>query len=1135
MPPRPNRFRTQVDALRETQQGAERNMYAYIRDLFIHTFGYAAREIKIDTGIGSAGIPDVNISHQEGGEVWLDRGIIVEAKDESGVFLDAGQRESIFQQKRKYIGLDTGWFVFVDPTCFVVRAIELGRSEYDAAQDVVVRLTADITEGEFRDALPMLTRSASGEHNLLDSFRTGSTRHIGSVRLGTEADRASFFAAMKRSIGLLRQGVEHAITGMTEPLADVERLLSSFDETFGGHHITFDPFSIEGVSVQLDQQADHRRRQRELRQAYRRGPLSFRLAVEILPPLSARFGTDAQGRQKARDALVAETAGLILARILMLRFFEDHEFFGQRKYLCNGGIEAFRRMREYFGKKYPALLGDAYHAGAAIYELVFAESGLDWILASDDDLLSRNLELVMMYLSFFDFKTINEDVLSGVYGQFLEPAQRKRLGEHYTPPAVAHYLVERSGFAGGQTMFDPACGLGTFLIEGYRTLSDPIRRGGGTYHDVVAILSRLRGNDLNNFSAILAQMQVLWNVLSYRGDIRRDGLPVLSISGGFNSLAVRDLFGQEDEFSELDNARYDVVVGNPPYVRPERQTEVLGEAEENFYSEISSKIDLYSLFIYKALTQWVREGGKLAFVVPVSFCDNDDNRALRQLFAVGGRWTIVEVVDLELVSAEIFPDGDVAAMLLVAENRPATEADVVRMRVAGRECIIGIEGSAGHANFDFARASENLVPYQMVFSPDGRILTRVTRARRVVLDKLAANDTMKQAARSYWLRKERGRIVEWTAAPPARNAARWEERQMLRDGAAFRNTRGAAVGSGQYDVFKGENITACLLTGDPQATMVDVSRMDEASLWRFHDILPPHGYAFQIINPLLTCAPFDSGSQVFLNTAAVFFPKAEFEGVPFDFLMLSRVYQWAFAIGHREGILFRTRSHVYPSTVARLPWSPHIAASSTRLAELRIEFLSLSREISYKDAVAMERLVALESETLTERVRRDVALALQWPGEGLTVDVPEGPPEAWTTVHFAMDLLSIVRVNSVETASDLELILPLLIEDGLNREEVLKLPLPKTPEARIQAKHIIDEWRSGDAGAKRDAVLSELDAIVGEALGLSRDEISFIVRDFSEDSSLKRLKATMPYTRERMRGFREGLERGDRFERTYAR
>ena len=46
----------------------------------------------------------------------------------------------------------------------------------------------------------------------------------------------------------------------------------------------------------------------------------------------------------------------------------------------------------------------------------------------------------------------------------------------------------------------------------------------------------------------------------------------------------------------MDLPEYDAVVGNPPYVRPERQEANLNKEDEAYFSaEISANIDLYFL------------------------------------------------------------------------------------------------------------------------------------------------------------------------------------------------------------------------------------------------------------------------------------------------------------------------------------------------------------------------------------------------------------------------------------------------------------------------------------------------------------------------------------------------------------
>jgi len=54
---------------------------------------------------------------------------------------------------------------------------------------------------------------------------------------------------------------------------------------------------------------------------------------------------------------------------------------------------------------------------------------------------------------------------------------------------------------------------------------------------------------------------------------------------------------------------------------------------------------------------------------------------------------------------------------------------------------------------------------------------------------------------------------------------------MIRMGAAFRGEIHEAEKEGM-DVFKGENIVACQLEGEPVNRNIDVNRMDDASLWR---------------------------------------------------------------------------------------------------------------------------------------------------------------------------------------------------------------------------------------------------------------------------------------------------------------
>ena len=127
----------------------------------------------------------------------------------------------------------------------------------------------------------------------------------------------------------------------------------------------------------------------------------------------------------------------------------------------------------------------------------------------------------------------------------------------------------------------------------------------------------------------------------------------------------------------------------------------------------------------------------------------------------------------------------------------------------------------------------------------------------------------------FWVGKSKNTIERWSLNRSTdEEDLRWEKTDMIRMGAAFRGEIHQAE-KGGLDVFKGENVVACRLEGDPVNQDIDVNKMDDASLWRFGDILPERGFAFHQTAPALTCAPFSPKKCIILNTASLFVPKVD--------------------------------------------------------------------------------------------------------------------------------------------------------------------------------------------------------------------------------------------------------------------
>ena len=898
-------------------RGRESSMYGVLRDILSDALGYERRSIDIDRA-GTRGRPDLTVFAPGGQAAASIPWIVVEAKDERGVVADRSRRAKLFAEKAKYITADTAWFVFVDPTMVVARPVERGTSDAGDIEYPVVSADIETFASRFAD----LAADRAGVPLLLGRFREGDETLIATERLSGAGDvlaqrisRDAFFDGLRETTGLLQNAVENALSATLSRREAIASEVDGFRAAFGETRFTPYPVGIEGSPKNREETLAHGRAAHALTQRLVGDPALARLTIDALPRFAQRMGVDPMDKNEARriDRFFAiETANLVLARILLIRFLEDHGFFDlmtpdgllTRRYLCNGGVKAFQGMSTYFGHGYTRLLEEAYRSGAKVYAAAFNETELDWVLAMPSPELSRTVEWAMYRFSRYDFTTIKGDVLTGVYDRFLDPAQRKAKGEFYTPPSIARWMLDRLGLTPEDTILDPACGSGTFVIERYQqAVGEDADRGLASYDEARAAVARIAGNDLNPFSAILTQIQLLWHLLSFGAAVHAESLPPLSIAERANSLVPTILKDQSTtRFGDIDRDDYAAVVGNPPYVRPERGLDLDPAARDYFaaprevdgvtHGGVSVDRNLYRLFIYRALDHWCAnpgEGrvGKLAFVLPLGFCTGDDAADLRRLFAPSGRWTIREIVDMELIWRSVF-DADVLPMILIAEARPSRLDDRVTIHLADERCVQEPTVKGGRPTFDLDRAAVSTVAYADLFAPDGRILTRMTLERLAVIRKLRDCATLNDAAKRYWTRRRKGGMDVTDQQPTGIGVARWEEQRLIRYGLAQRG-RGTTSDQG-LPLWKGENIRSVGLVGSAAFERIDVGTVSSPSIWAYPFILPNTMYALPLIEQVACAAPFHPAQAAMLNTVVVFGPRKDLSDFPFDALLISRVF-----------------------------------------------------------------------------------------------------------------------------------------------------------------------------------------------------------------------------------------------------
>lgn len=248
---------------------------------------------------------------------------------------------------------------------------------------------------------------------------------------------------------------------------------------------------------------------------------------------------------------------------------------------------------------------------------------------------------VMGHIAKYDFTNAGSaadprrDILKGLYQGLVPRGVRHQLGEYYTPDWLAEHVLDRLGYEGQMDLrlLDPSCGSGTFLVQAIGRLRRRCHQEGIVGPEALSvILGSLVGIDLNPLAVLAARVNYLLAVADLTPDY--DGPIDLPVHLGDSILSPddnRDLFSVPEPNADLPAGRFDVIVGNPPWIGweslPEdyrRQLKPLwiryGLFPHRGMSAIlgQGKKDLSMLMSYAATDRWLKPGGKLGFVITQS-------------------------------------------------------------------------------------------------------------------------------------------------------------------------------------------------------------------------------------------------------------------------------------------------------------------------------------------------------------------------------------------------------------------------------------------------------------------------------------------------------------------------------------
>ena len=292
-------------------------------------------------------------------------------------------------------------------------------------------------------------------------------------------------------------------------------------------------------------------------------------------------------------------------------------------------------------------------------------------------------------------------------------------------------------------VLDPACGSGAFLIEAFDQLYaeygaaigylDELRRTRGLYDPDRSILrNNLFGVDLSPEAVEICRLSI-WiktaqprRPLTALDDSIRVGNSIID-DPAVDSRAL-DWVGAFPEV--MAEGGFDVVIGNPPYVRQELLGPIKPHLERS-YASYHGMADLYIYFFERGL-ELLRPGGLLGFIVTNKWLKTGYAEPLRRLFSE--RAWMRSVVDLGHAK-QVFPDADVFPSIVLLQRPDDGEppSDTTACVIPRDEVRIDdLSEQIRSSGFTIARASLGSDPWSLD-PPEVAALMQAIRERGVPL------------------------------------------------------------------------------------------------------------------------------------------------------------------------------------------------------------------------------------------------------------------------------------------------------------------------------------------------------------------------------------------------------------------
>lgn len=239
------------------------------------------------------------------------------------------------------------------------------------------------------------------------------------------------------------------------------------------------------------------------------------------------------------------------------------------------------------------------------------------LMLGDSDRYHFNKDIIYNYIDDITEKNF-QTLLSNINEKY---SDRKTFGVYYTPRDIISFILdqclynqcnsEESNNILKYTIFDPTCGAGEFLLVAFEKKIEIAKRLGHLSDDsIINIIDTIYGNDISLESVEITRIRLFFLAIQFINDESK----YIDIA---NSL--RKNIYNLDFITNNINKKFDIIIGNPPYVEDSKSFSIGINKYGNIYANIlQNSIDI------------LNKNGIMGFIIPLSYVSTQRMAKIRK-------------------------------------------------------------------------------------------------------------------------------------------------------------------------------------------------------------------------------------------------------------------------------------------------------------------------------------------------------------------------------------------------------------------------------------------------------------------------------------------------------------------------